>query len=245
MIYDQLAEIYDELMSHVPYAEWSEYIQRVVLHCDGSQQSCLEAACGTGAFLAHFAAGCDEAAGFDLSPRMLAVARQRFRHSDLPVKLEVADLREWRGRQNYDLALCLYDSINYMLSSSDLKRALASLASALREEGLLIFDISTIHNARHNFHGLEEEETIGEITYSRRARWSDRERILYNDFLLQPADGGGTVRERHLQRLYTIDEVTAAIKACELEPLAVLDGFTFRNADKQSCRIHFVARRNR
>ena len=243
MIYNHLASIYDDIMSHVPYAKWAEYIHQILMHFNSPAGRTLDAACGTGSLLAHFAPGCSEATGFDSSPNMIEIARERFSRSKLPVNFAVADLLQWQGQCDYDLALCLYDSINYMMNHTALIQALSNLTDSLKPAGMLVFDISTINNAQHNFHGLREKEVINGVAYTRRASWDGDNRILHNDFTLRETGGEQIVEERHSQRLYTIREVKTAIDSAGLECLAVLDEFTFRNGNEQSERIHFVARK--
>ena len=243
MIYGHLATIYDELMSHVPYAKWAMYVNQLLLHYGGAQERTLDAACGTGAFLAHFAPDCREVCGFDSSKEMVNLARQRFRTSDTPTTFMEADLCSWNGRGDFNLVLCLYDSINYMLTRADLVTALRNLRNSLTQEGLLIFDVSTLYNAQHNFHGFEETDVIDNISYTRRATLNKATRILYNDFSLHQVKGREIANERHSQRLYTIKEITSAASAAGLICVAVLDGFTFNEGNEYSERIHFVTRK--
>ncbi len=243
MIYGSLATIYDELMSHVPYAKWAMYINQLLMHYGGSQERTLDAACGTGAFLAHFATDCSEIYGFDSSSEMISLARQRFRTSDVPTTFAEADLCSWNGRGDFNLALCLYDSINYMLTRADLIRALSNLRDSLTEDGLLIFDISTFYNAQHNFHGFEETDVIENIRYTRHATLNRTTRILHNDFSLRQASGKEIASEQHRQRLYTIKEIVSAITSAGLLCMGILDGFTFNEGNEYSERIHFVSRK--
>jgi SAM-dependent methyltransferase len=98
-------------------------------------ESLLDVACGTGAHLVHLREWYD-VAGVDLDPAMLAIARER-----LPaVELVEADMRTFTLDRRFDVVICLFSSIGYMPSVTDLDTAIANMAAHLEPGGLLIVD---------------------------------------------------------------------------------------------------------
>ncbi len=95
----------------------------------------LEAACGTGAFLAPLAERY-EVAGFDLSPAMLEIARGK-----LPeVPLFEADLETFEVDEPFDAILCLFSSIGYLRDDAALRRAAVRFAAAVRPGGAVVIE---------------------------------------------------------------------------------------------------------
>jgi len=129
------------------------------------------------------------------------------------------------------------------MNRAELVNALRNLRDSLTDDGLLIFDVSTLYNAQHNFHGFEETDVIDSIRYTRRATLNRATHVLHNDFSLQQINGNEIANERHRQRLYTIKEIVSAASIAGLDCMAVLDGFTFNEGDEHSERIHFVTRK--
>ncbi len=243
MVYDELAVVYDALMEHVPYQRWATHIRGLCGRHGLKPARVLDAACGTGRFLAEFVSPGQEAFGFDRSRGMLRVAQQRFQALRLPVQLSSGDLRTWKETADLDLVVCLYDSINYLLRPEHLEEAFRNLAERLRPGGLLIFDICTEYNSRHFLNGYREEDEAAGIHYHRHSWYDETEKMHHNDFHLTPVVGGRTRVERHLQRIYDIEEILRRLEAAPLEVLEYLDGLTLAPVHPESLRVHFVTRR--
>jgi SAM-dependent methyltransferase len=75
---------------------------------------------------------------------MIQIAQERLR--GMPaigserISYSVADVRAFSSEKQYDLVYSLFHVINYMTSDDDLQKFFSSAASALRKDGLLIFD---------------------------------------------------------------------------------------------------------
>jgi predicted TPR repeat methyltransferase len=95
----------------------------------------LDLGCGTGLSGVPLKPFAKRLAGLDLSPRMLAAARER----GLYDTLDEADLLEWlpRQRARFDLIVAA-DVLNYL---GDLAPALAAIAGALTDGGVAAFSI--------------------------------------------------------------------------------------------------------
>src|SRR4029077_11853829 len=111
--FTDVAEVYDSLMSVVPYRHWVDYVERIWERFEASPTSVLDLACGTGNVTLELARRGYRATGVDNSEAMLRQARtkpagharfllQDARHLDLPVR--------------FDACVCLFDSLNYLLT---------------------------------------------------------------------------------------------------------------------------------
>lgn len=105
----------------------------------------LELACGTGRVLIPLARDGYQITGIDISPAMLAVAREKARAAgvDERVNLVEADMRTFSLDQRYALAFVAQNSFLHLVTLEDKMAALSNVARHLRKGGLLILDLFT------------------------------------------------------------------------------------------------------
>ena len=100
----------------------------------------LDAACGTGQHALALARRGYEAAGADISPRMIERARATARAAKLATPFAVAGFGELRQAfsEPFDALICLGNSLPHALSREAVQAALADFAATLRPSGLLV-----------------------------------------------------------------------------------------------------------
>jgi daunosaminyl-N,N-dimethyltransferase/N-dimethyltransferase len=135
-LYSDRAALYDLIYHAMPYAERAAELREVLSENGvGDHARVLEAACGTGNYLAHLR-DWYEVRGFDLSQEMVAIARAKL--PDVPI--HVADMRDFSVEEPADAVLCLFSSIGYMRDLDELERAHRCFARALRPGGVLLVE---------------------------------------------------------------------------------------------------------
>jgi SAM-dependent methyltransferase len=98
----------------------------------------LELACGTGAILEQLSKKYT-IHGLDISSGMLSIARKK-----LPTaKFYRHDMTFFRLNRQFDVIVCVFDSINHLLKFSLWKKVFYQSYKHLNDEGLLIFDMNT------------------------------------------------------------------------------------------------------
>lgn len=136
--YEKSARIYDLLYVGTgikDYRAETAELRRIIEESSPGAKTLLDVACGTGAHLAELRQWY-EVEGADLSPAMLAVARQR-----LPgVKLHEADMRTLDLGRSFDVVICLFSSIGYITDPIEMRSAVARLAAHVARGGVLILD---------------------------------------------------------------------------------------------------------
>jgi SAM-dependent methyltransferase len=141
-IFDRYAKFYDSLYAEKDYAEECAYVLSL-LH-DSEIKTALDFGCGTGKFTEQFAAKGFCVDGIDISAKMIEIAQERLmldsQLASLEIAYETADVRTFAPKKQYDLVYSLFHVINYMTSDDDVQKFFSSAASALRKDGLLIFD---------------------------------------------------------------------------------------------------------
>jgi len=130
--YETFARFYDAIQG-----ERAEALPYVLPHLEGVT-TVLELACGTGSILAQLRGNFD-VTGVDLSPEMIAVAREK-----LPdVELTLGDMRTVRLGRAFDAVLCLYDAVNHLPAFDDWERVFDTAVVHLRPGGVFVFDVNS------------------------------------------------------------------------------------------------------
>jgi len=176
--------------------------------------SLLDAGCGTGLHLPHFAAEVPEVVGLDLSPHMLAIAADRLPGG----RLVEGDFRTFDLGTTFDAVITLFSGIGYLAEEHDLRTGIANLARHLRPGGVLLVE-----------GWVEPEFWIGS-TVSAESGTSDGRAVaravrtvrdglrteLWMRYVFAAEDGLTTVDEHHVMRLSDPAEMAAAFAAAGL-----------------------------
>jgi trans-aconitate methyltransferase len=209
--YGFFAEYYDKYMSHVSYSDWLDMILRwCKKFMDRQPEAVLELACGTANISEQLIYQGFSVDACDLSPFMLHVAERKlfkpklFRH-DMAVPLNITN--------RYDLILCLFDSINYLLEERAIETMLNSAWQALRAGSLLVFDISTIMNSQTYFADTTQYTTLRDGYMVHRAEFKPHANRQTSRLTLfrKHNDVFHRLEECHTQRVYRLDEVLRLI----------------------------------
>ncbi len=105
----------------------------------------LDVACGEGSFALAMTKTGWEVTGIDQSEEMLRLARHRAQQAQLNIQFIKHDMRFLDFTDEFDLATCWFDSLNYMLTKDDLQSTFNNIARALKPGGWFIFDMNTTY----------------------------------------------------------------------------------------------------
>jgi SAM-dependent methyltransferase len=147
--YEHLAPHYDAFTADYDYDRWLTKLERLLVARGLTGRRILDIACGSGKSFMPLAARGYEVSGCDLSPSMVDLARRRL--PEAAGRMTVADMRALPWLGEFDAALCLGDSINYLLDAEDLTAFFEGAAANLRPGGLLAFDANTLATYRTSF----------------------------------------------------------------------------------------------
>ncbi len=136
-IYDGLARHYDAVTGDS--ATESAFIDSIIKRAHGQAVTLLEVACGTGGIIAALA-GRYQVSGLDISPGMLAVAREKLPEG---TPLHLADMSSFNLNVRYDAIICVYHGINHLLSFPAWEGFFDCACRHLNEGGVLAFDTYT------------------------------------------------------------------------------------------------------
>jgi SAM-dependent methyltransferase len=137
-VYDLLARHYDAVTGDS--APEAAFLRDIIERRHGQAATLLDLACGTGGVTARLA-GAYQVSGLDISPGMLAMARER-----LPggTRLYRADMTSFRLNASFDVIVCAYQGLNHLLSLAAWESTFDCACEHLNPGGLFVFDITTV-----------------------------------------------------------------------------------------------------
>ncbi|MBD3421266.1 MAG: methyltransferase domain-containing protein [Chitinivibrionales bacterium] len=241
MVYSRLAPIYDRVMAHVNYDDWAVLFRKVIKKYLGvSRPSVLEIGGGTAKLASRLPGGDIDYWGSDLSFAMCTFARLRgYRYC-------TADGRALPFKKLFNIAIFLYDGINYLMCLEDYTRLFREVHGVLEEQGLFLFDITTYTNSITFFEDTVDQEHYDDLYYSRHSYFNGKKRTQHNDFLIFNRINGSTYEkheEKHVQKVFSVEDICTAIPGSLFEIVGVWDSFSFRRYHHDSLRVHFLLRK--
>lgn len=235
--YTALAVIYDHVMDHVDYDHWAGYLDQLLRKHAGSVRTLLDASCGTGTLARHLQKRGYEVWGCDASLTMVRKAH----HRSPQTLWWCGDVRHLALQQKPQAILSTYDSMNYLMNPEEWQQALLSFYTALPAGGVLLFDVSTVHNSKTVFQRYVQKETTPAGTYWRSSYYRTRSSIQVNEFkIILAQEPRVTYHETHRQKILTLAKVLHHVNASPFALLAAYADFTLQPAREFAERLHFV-----
>ena len=247
--YDEFAAYYDRLMTDVDYDAWAAYLAGL-LREGGVQpeQVVLDCACGTGEITLRLHKAGYRMTGADVSEPMLAQAQQKARKAGAAIPFVRQAMQELLVHKPVSAITCACDGVNYLLTQKDVFRFFSGANRALKDGGLLLFDISSAYKLEKILGGQTFGEDEPTCTYLWQNCFDEQSRLLEMRLAFFTPDGKGAYKrfdERHVQRAHTKEELTALLEQSGFTVEGVYEAFTRNPASEQSERIQFVVRKTR
>ena len=239
--YQLLATIYDQVMKHVNYQQWSKYITTIIRKHYPSAKKILDVGCGTGSFIYELAKFGFEIDGCDPSPSMLDIAEKKNPNRNF-WKDQLPELREFCPME-YQVMCCLYDTLNYLSTIDIVTKAIQRIYELLPEEGLFIFDVVSESLCQRYFHLSNEQEILNDkYAYSRKSFYDKKHLQQINEFYIYTPDG--IFQERHVQNIFSFYDIREKVlEKTGFKIIGIYENFSFFPADEKSNRAHFVLKR--
>jgi ubiquinone/menaquinone biosynthesis C-methylase UbiE len=238
--YSRLAPYYDKVMNHVDYKKWAEFIKTLFLHYDQKPKNIIELACGTGSIFEYLQSNKWSLFGGDRSLPMLVIGNAK--KKEIPCSYFCADFCSSPIKNAYfDVALILYDSVNYIIKDTDIINMFNEINRILKNDGMFIFDVVSPYICNTAFRDYTEQEFWGKSGYTRKSWYIADKSMQFNDFEIYI--NNKIFKEHHQQKIRFMEEWEHFIKKSPLQLLAAYHNFSLRKARYKSERIHFVCRK--
>lgn len=241
MSYLEFAEIYDRLMADIPYEDWVDFIKKKIK----SRKTILEAACGTGNITRLLAEDSYRITAFDLSKEMLVMAYEKLRRYSNVTILNMS-MVDFNIDRTFEAVICCCDGINYLMTDNEVMGFFSKAYKHLSQEGVFIFDYSTVHKLRNQLGNntivAEEDEIflVWENTYDNEEQTCE---MTLNFFV---ADFNGLykrIEEYQKQKSYESDIIVSMLIEAGFSNIEAFDGYSDRPYESTSERVVFVCKR--
>lgn len=241
--YSKFAAAYDEMMENVDYIRWADYIARLFAIYNYHPERVLDVACGTGSAAILLAQKGYIMSGTDRALEMLLWAREKAKKRGVKLRLWQQDMRHLAVAQPFDAVLCLYDSINYITATEDMKQVFERVSDALVPQGMFIFDITTEYNIVKHFDRRTFAESHENFSYIWRNLYFQKDKLCKTvlTFFLKEGDQYQKYEELHIQRIYSVDEIKELLEETDYKLLSSFEAFTFDRWGRTSERVNFTA----
>ena len=242
--YDALARVYEILNNDIDYSAWADFFEKCFeKYLPEKPSLMLDLACGTGTMTRELAKRGYDMIGIDGSPEMLseAFSKNDGEHSILYLN---QDMREFELYGTVGAVSCCLDSINYLLSESDVKKTFSLVHNYLDPDGLFMFDVNTPYKFEKiygdNAYILEDDGV-----YCGWQNFYDAQSGICDFYLsiFEEEDGQYFRCDEHQQeKCYSLDTLKKLLLECGFEFLEVVSDFDFSTPTETTERYYIVAR---
>ena len=149
--YDDFSNNYDLFGTTLVIDEVEkEFFEKIFSQYD--VESVLDCACGTGVHCYLLSEMGYDIKGSDLSNGMLKKAKENLKKVNSKIDLRQCDFRKLDNsfEEKFDAVLCLTTSLPHLHKKIELIKALKSMKSVLKEDGIVIVDQGITHNSLKN-----------------------------------------------------------------------------------------------
>ncbi len=234
------------MMKAVDYKGWARYIQ-LLMGVAGKEtrrsrikgETLLEFACGTGNISLMMSGFGYNVTGMDSSESMLEVARAKLsRRRGKPLRLLCADMVTGSCEGEFDRAVCVYDSINYIPTPEGLRHFFRNAFASLKEGGVFVFDASLESNSLNDASLFVQRGRYKGTYYHRKSLYDPVTKIHKTYVRVRINDE--IIEEVHMEYVYQLELIRELFAAAGFVEKFAAGDFTMLEADEKSERVHFV-----
>jgi SAM-dependent methyltransferase len=240
--YTTLAPLYDRLLGNRFFLQLRHAFERLVQRYGIHFASAADVACGTGTFVRYLCqCGTLVVYGVDRSPEMLRTAIGK--NQTTGARFLLQDFGTLALPQPVDLITCCFYSLNYLLTTAELQRALARFYTNLNPGGYAIFDMVTDRPGWQGSEPLVEPMVAPGAPVALVSHWDPQRHIqTIHVSILQ---NGRAHQEIHRQRGYPVAVVAQLLTRARFALVGFHDFQTLGPATLRTSQAVYVARKLR
>lgn len=258
-IYQDFADVYDELMDNTPYEAWAERLDELIRRygvskpernaqglLDSERNLVLDLGCGTGTLTELMYQKGYDMIGADLSDAMLNRAMEKKERSCSEILYLQQDMRELELYSTVGTIFCVCDSLNYILEEKELEQVFSGVKNYLFPEGIFIFDFNTEYKYREVIGDTTIAENREDCSFIWENYYDSEGQINEYDLTVFVREEGEQFRrftETHFQRGYSPELMTAVAVRSGMQLVEIADADTGLDVTDKSERIYCVMRK--
>lgn len=245
MEYDVFSSFYDTLTGDVGYKKRAAYLLKIFKKYSIKPKILLDLGCGTGNFAFEFLKKNIDVIGVDKSEGMLSEARNKAEKLNKSVLFLNQSGDELDLYGTVDGAVCCLDTVNHIISKTQLKKTFEKVSLFLEKGCLFIFDVNTLY---------KQEKVLGNNTFTFekdgvfcvwRNGFSKMNKTTEISLEFFKKDGENYKRysEKLKERVYSDKELTEIAEKCGFSKIAVFEENTFNPIKDDTERAVYVLRK--
>ena len=233
MVFGSYALHYDAIYRKKNYEKECAYIETLFKkYARGKVNTVLDLGCGTANHMIPFARRGYRMFGVDASAQMLKLAKQKLAELNLKADLFQEKLQSFQLNRKFDSVLCLFSVIDYITQKKDLSSALNNISGHMEKTSLFIFDFWN-ESAVEGYYS-PTKRNVFKVNGKVLERFSSTKvypskklcEVKYTCSWKQNGQSAKSVKETHMLRYFTIEEMESYLKAAGLN---VIDVHPFLN----------------
>lgn len=233
------------MSKYVDYPAWVNYVRRIFRHYGCQPRLILDLACGSGVPTLLLAREGYRLIAVDRSEAMLDVLAAKV--NDFDIRLVHSDIRDFTLPEPVDAAICLYDSLNYLLTADDLTSCFRAVFRSLKSDGAFVFDLNTVYGLatywgdRQTVRDVEDIHSVWDTSYDPETGVSSL-RLTFSVRPKRRNQPAPVYVEIHEERGYTIPEIGACLQQAGFQRSDFYQHGTFQPPGPTTTRMMVVAR---
>lgn len=258
--YGALAWVYDRLNREIDYGAWADFVEENFRRESKIPPTLLlDLACGTGKMTVELAKRGYDMIGIDGSAEMLNEAYSNSEEQEILYLCQ--DMRTFELYGTVSGVTCCLDSLNYLTTPEDLKKAIRNVRLYVEPGGLFLFDVNTPYKFEHIYgdeayileeelpaeEPLDGEEPLNPVpiycgwqnSYDKETRLCD---FWLSIFLEWEKGSYRRYDEHQIERCYDYDEIVTLLTENGFELVGCYGGYDFSAPQADTPRWYFVAR---
>ncbi len=180
--------------------------------------------CGTGTGLELIRElGYSKIKGIDLSDKMIEIAKSKYHD----INFIIGDMLSVSNWEPGSLAICNFDTINYLISKDEWSHFFSVVRKALKTGGVFLFDSLTLNDHENNWPNytrvIENEEyvLINHGDYQNKIAY-----MYYTWFIKNVGNSYEKYIEVHRQKTYPIDQINKWLNHNNFKVINIIDADT-------------------
>jgi len=236
--YDLFAYFYNKYWT-IDYPEYMQLaLEKLLFPYIKRSASILDLCCGTGNSTNELYKRGYTAIGIDGSLTMLSYANVNSPNTEFIH----TDVREFNLDKKFDAAICLFDSVNHLMTISDVKLFFTNVHNHLKNDSLFVFDINSYESSINvndaSFSFVKDDEVIVNNAYFD----DETEIITYNLTMFFKnagiwSRGDAVIKEQ----FYPEELIVSTLYSTGFKNIRITNGFIDLNIPEFKERIFIVA----
>lgn len=238
-LFDELGKYWAEIADARETGKETEFIDKVI----ETKGLLLDLCCGTGRHSLLLAQKRWNIIGFDISPNLLRIAKERMKSGKHAFPLVRGDIQNLPFHEEaFTAAISMFTSLGYLISETEDIKSLTEVARTLKRNGHLLIDIANREHLLQVFQKKDWGEFPGFYMLEKRTLDSKASK-LHSRWTILDKNDGKTRTFNHNLRLYTLPQLRSMLQKARLEIRRTYGDYDQQLFQQDSPRLIILARK--